>query len=198
MTPDENIDHYVRAIKKMLLGKQKGYKTVGAVAGGALGAGIGGTTGLIRTINKHRKGELDELDNTDKLKEYLKSVGGSAGIGLGAGALAGAMSGEFARRDTIRKPMQTFRNDLKSIAQEVPENVRPAGEYMLNEMDRVTPKINLTEAVKKKIMYMLSKKGPPLNTATYDGVKVVPKDAQIYKAPGKLTDKTIKHLKYKN
>jgi hypothetical protein len=198
MTPDEHINYYTRAIKKMLLGKQKGYKTVGATAGGALGAGIGGTAGLVSSANKHLEGELDDLDAVDKLKEYLKSMGRGAGIGLGVGALAGAGAGELGRRATIRKPMQTFRNDLKSIAQEVPKNVGPAGEFMLNEMDRATPKINLTDSVKKKIMYMLSKKGPPLNTVKHDGVRVVPRDAQMYKAPGEITDKTKKNSKYKN
>jgi hypothetical protein len=191
MTTDEQIKAHMKAIKKVLLDKHKGYKTVGAVTGGALGAGLGGTIGLVKTINKHRKGELDELD----IKEYLKSVGSGAGIGLGAGSLVGLGAGEYGRRWSIKDPIQ---NTLKTLREDIaPENITAAGEFIRNNYDQTIPKMDLAKNVKKRIMYMLSKKAPPLNTVTHNGVRAIPRTEHRYKASDSPSGDTRKYLDFK-
>ena len=156
MTPDQQINSVTADLKKLMLSKLKGYKTVGATAGAALGAGIGGTTGLIKTINKHRKGELDELDNLGKVKEYLKTIGTHGGIGLGAGALIGTGAGEAGRRWSIKDPIQGFK---KTLTEDVdPAHILAAGNWMKAEADYELPKKNLIHGVKEEIKKMLSKK----------------------------------------
>ena len=195
MTTDEQIKAHMKAIKKVLLDKHKGYKTVGAVTGGALGAGLGGTVGLVKTINKHQKGELDELDNKDKIKEYLKSVGGGAGVGLGAGALIGMGAGEYGRRWSIKDPIQ---NTLKTLREDIaPENIAAAGAWIKNKNDQTLPKMDLVKNVKNSIMYMLSKKAPPLNTVTHDGVRAIPRTEHRYKASDRPSGDTKKYLDFK-
>lgn len=156
MTHTQQINSVLADLKKVLLDKQKGYKTVGATAGAALGAGIGGTAGLIKTINKHRKGELDELDNMGKVKEYFKTIGTHGGIGLGAGALIGMGTGEAGRRWVIKDPMKDFKKDL--INDIDPERILEAGTYMKNQAIQDLPTDNLVHGVKEKIKEMMSKK----------------------------------------
>lgn len=158
MTPDQQVKLYTAAIKKMLSDKHKGYKTVGSVAGGALGAGIGSATGLVKAINKHRSGEMDDLDTIDKAKEYLKSVGGHAGIGLGAGAALGAGAGELGKRWSANGPLENVLKNLKIVAKDAPENTGKAGKYMYREIKKEIPEINLSKNVKDKILAMLTKK----------------------------------------
>jgi len=162
MTHSQQINSVLADLKKVLLNKQKGYKTVGATAGAALGAGIGGTAGLIKTINKHRKGELDELDNMGKVKEYFKTIGTHGGIGLGAGALIGMGTGEAGRRWVIKDPMKDFKKDL--INDIDPERILEAGAYMKNQAIQDLPTDNLVHGVKEKIKEMMSKKSAE-NTA---------------------------------
>ena len=154
MHPDKKVKMYTAARERLLRDKHKGYKTVGAVAGGALGAGIGGTTGLVKTLNRHRAGEMDELDSVDKAKEYLKAMSSHAGIGLGAGSLLGAGTGEIGRRWSANGPMAKVKNNLKVIAKYAPENISRAGKYMLRGIKN-EPGVNLADKVKARIMEML-------------------------------------------
>jgi len=158
MTPEQKRKLYTAAIERLMLDKHKGYKTVGAVAGGLTGAGVGGTVGLAKTINRHRNGELDELDTKAKITEYLKAMGGHAGVGLGAGAALGAGAGELGRRWSVRGPMQDYGNSLSRIAENAPENISRAGKYIYRQADKDTKNINLADKVKENMLARLNKR----------------------------------------
>lgn len=158
MTPNQKAKVYTAAIERLLLDKHKGYKTVGAVAGGALGAGIGSTAGLAKTINRHRAGELDELDTVDKAKEYLKAMGSHAGIGLGAGSLLGAGVGELGRRWTVSDGMSATKGALNNVAKQAPENISAAGKHAYRKTNKETASMNISDNVKQRMMELMGKK----------------------------------------
>ena len=160
MNPDQKAKIYIAALKKMLSKKQQGYKTFGALTGGALGSGIGGTVGLVKTINKHREGEMDDLDNVGKIKEYLKSMGGHAAAGLGAGALLGTGAGAAAKKMSVDKISRKGTDYIKSIAADPMANkyVEDAGRGVIRENKKDVPSFDMMEATKEKLKNMLGKK----------------------------------------
>lgn len=159
MNPDQKAKLYVAALKKMLSKKQQGYKTFGALTGGALGSGIGGTVGLVKTINKHREGEMDDLDNIDKIKEYLKSMGGHAAAGLGAGALLGTGAGAAAKKMSVNKISKPGVDYIKSVAADPMANkyVEDAGRGIIRQAKEDVPSFNMMDATKEKLKNMFSK-----------------------------------------
>ena len=160
MNPDQKAKIYVAALKKMLSKKQQGYKTFGALTGGALGSGIGGTVGLVKTISKHREGEMDDLDNVGKIKEYLKSMGGHAAAGLGAGALLGTGAGAAAKKMSVDKISRKGADYIKSIAADPMANkyVEDAGRGVIRQNKKDVPSFDMMEATKEKLKNMLGKK----------------------------------------
>ena len=152
---------YEQLIKKVIAEKQKGYKTFGALTGGALGSGLGGTVGLVKTIKKHRDGEMDDLDNVDKLKEYLKSMGGHAAAGLGAGAMLGTGAGEIAKKISVNKISKPYTKYIRKTLLPKPdwhEYIGVAGKDSVRDARESVPSFNLMDETKNKINSMLDKK----------------------------------------
>jgi hypothetical protein len=159
MDPDQKAKIYVATLKKILNSKNEGFKTFGALTGGALGSGVGGTVGLVKTINKHREGEMDDLDNVDKIKEYLKSMGGHAAAGLGAGALLGTGLGAAGK---IRKVYRESRPGVDHIMEELKDPKGPlymadAGKGAIRTAKK-QPLFNMMNATKEQLQSMLGKK----------------------------------------
>lgn len=155
--------NFEKEIRQILKGKLKGFKTVGALGGGILGYGAGGSKGLYDAVKADREGEMEGLEGMDKAKEYLKRIMVPGAIGLGAGVGIGTGIGAAVRniRPSIFKMREKnkYESRLRSLGSRITQSEIDASfpDYLKFRADDLE-EVDLIKNIKEQLKAKLQKK----------------------------------------
>jgi hypothetical protein len=149
-------------IRNLIHGKRSGYKTFGALTGGMIGSGIGGTKGLIDAVKSQNRGEMDELETKEKIKQYIRMMLGPGLKGLAAGGTLGMGGGALLRRRDVGMEMNKIKPKLEKTLKGFTEKQMPYAEKAVyDKLDKIIPKFDMMDHAIAKIKGESTMGGPP-------------------------------------
>jgi hypothetical protein len=152
-TKEANLNKaFEEKIKNLIHGKRSGYKTFGTITGGMLGSGIGGTKGLVDAIQSQNRGEMDNLETKEKIKQYMRMMLKPGAKGLAVGATLGLGGGQLLKNRDVGMEMNKISPKIQETLKGFSKKEMPYAEKAVYEdLEKVIPKFDMIENIVAKI-----------------------------------------------
>jgi hypothetical protein len=139
-------------IKNLIHGRRSGYKTFGALTGGMIGSGVGGTKGLVDAVQSQNRGEMDELDTKEKIKQYIRMMARPGLKGLALGGTLGLGGGALLKRRDVGMEMDKIRPKIQDTLKGFSKKQMPYAEKVVYEdLEKIIPKFDMVDHAISKI-----------------------------------------------